>query len=74
MNRRQKEVYAALTLTPPTSDRHGWGAAYWYGFRNSDLSVENAGPIIGLPGSEARAAFMAGRAAAKRLSKEANKS
>lgn len=66
MNRRQQEVYAALTKSPPKSDRHGWGGAYWYGFRNPHLAADNAGPIVGLAGSEARAAFMAGRAAAKR--------
>lgn len=66
MNRRQREVYDALSRTPPTTDATGWGSAYWHGYRNPEVPVDQAGPIVGLPGSEARAAFMAGRAAAMR--------
>jgi len=66
MNPRQQEVYAALSRTPPEKDGHGWGSAYWHGYRNPDVPVERAGPIVGAAGSEARAAFLAGRAAARR--------
>jgi hypothetical protein len=66
LNRRQQMVFAALTKTPPETDQHRLYTAYRLGFNNPSLSVENAGPGVGLPGSEARAAFMAGRAAAKR--------
>lgn len=64
MNARQREVYSALRKNPPKSDKHGWGAAYWMGRRNPTMRVDDAGPIVGAPGSEARAAFMAGRSQA----------
>lgn len=72
MNQRQREVYDALTKTAPASDQTGWGSAYFRGYRNPDMRVENAGPIVGFAGSEARAAFMAGRDRAKRERKAAN--
>jgi hypothetical protein len=65
MNDRQKQVYAALRATPPTSRATGWGSAYFQGFEHPDMRVEDAGPAVGYPGSEARAAFMAGRDAAR---------
>lgn len=73
MNPRQRQVYEHLSLTPPTSDQTGWGSAYFHGYRNPDLKVEQAGPSVGHPGSEARAAFMAGRDRARSEQKAAAK-
>jgi len=68
MNKRQREVYSALMAVPPSSERTGWGGAYFMGFHNPMLPVEQAGPIVGLAGSEARAAFMAGRCKGRQAS------
>ena len=68
MNPNQRAVYLELIANPPkAADRlTGLGSAYWHGFNNPGLPVEQAGPIVGLPGSKTRAAFKAGQAASKR--------
>jgi hypothetical protein len=68
MNKRQREIFHGLLEQPPKHDQHGLGAAYWMGFRNPEMRVDDAGPIVGVAGSEARAAFMAGQSAFRKQS------
>lgn len=65
MNTRQIEVYKACLASPPESRMFGIGSAYWHGYENPRIGVEQAGPKVGLSGSDTRAAFKAGQAAAK---------
>ena len=68
MNASQRVVYLDLISNPPRAEDRltGLGAAYWHGFNNPGVSVEHAGPIVGLPGSKARAAFKAGQTEASK--------
>lgn len=66
MHWRQRQIYEAMLLNPPKSRRHGFGAAYWLGYDNPRMSVSKAGPVVGLPGSEARACYRAGQVARRR--------
>lgn len=65
MNQEQLAVYRALKETPPVTRLTGLGAAYFLGYDHPSLPAAQAGPAAGLPGSKARAAYMAGQAAAK---------
>jgi hypothetical protein len=59
MNARQKEIYELCRRLRPTVG--GLGAAYRLGLASPLLPVNEAGPMVGLPGSEARAAYLAGQ-------------